>query len=967
MIGFALTTALFLFWGLIGYAVVRTVHPWRPLLENLLVAPVVGVATSVLLVFLLNRAGLPVQSYGAGLAGALLIAGSVQAWRFRVRPDVAMCLSFAGVLAVAMFLTGRPMLDFNLAWLSYVNDDMTNYVLGAERFLRHGFAETPDPDTLIKGRDYSQFFWFFFVAGIVRPGSELLLAWVQSFTGLTGHQVFMPTMLALHLGLIAATGAMTHRFRPSARAALVACALMGGSALSTLGVLYQLIAQVAGLGLLVAAVLLAMPTAPEPTARRALRLGALVGIVATALLIVYPEVFPFFGAALLLYIMYVLVRQRCLLATLWRSWAASGLTGLLLLNTYVPIALVFLLIQVGSGTRASDVEVSLFPYFLLPSGFADLWGLQNMFVLSKDPELSRTIQAGAFMLVLSTLIAVRRSFSGLPPAMVVLVMLAIAVRFFTGRLDFALFKLAMFVQPFLLGMLVIEAWRRRWDARLLLVPLIGVSIYGLTGQSGYVARSRGNYNEVPFASSGDIAAEFRNLVEARPGQDLILGTTNVVLAKLEVAYTAGRSANLPSRDFFYPIVRAISSFLPDKSITSTGLVLLNDVEQEMPMEHFNMVGAVDEGPLTDMFRVNGLGAPRTSSCPVLIRESGRQTVFNRWHDQGASADANFRVWDCHTVQNQLVFVHSELGQNYYQFGEIYYGTSRPRVAYYQLELDPMEPGRSMTGIGRYLLFRVLNPTPRVRVVLDVTASMRADGVNKLPLASAIGANREPFVATGRGAARLFSPPIEPQQLPSGQYLAIDMGEDGRRFPEERLGLMALYGTDVPMDRRELVGFARDISVISEDEYTRLRPPSAIATFPDDLNQPSLEYSGLYEDGWTGEDAYAVLQQPPDSQALQLRGMLPLVTSEYRGTAISVLVDGHEVANNWVDQGEFTMCVPIEPADRRRRVELRFAQPQQFPVGDSRPVGALLRYVGFADAGTTCAPLPNSAQVVGPPQ
>jgi hypothetical protein len=324
--------------------------------------------------------------------------------------------------------------------------------------------------------------------------------------------------------------------------------------------------------------------------------------------------------------------------------------------------------------------------------------------------------------------------------------------------------------------------------------------------------------------------------------------------------------------------------------------------------------------------------------------------------------SNFRVWDCHTVQNQLVFVHSELGQHYYQFGEIYYGTSRPRVAYYQLELDPMEPGRSMSGVGRYFLFRVLNPTSRVRVVLDITASMRADGVNRLPPASAIGTSRVPFTVSGRGAARLISPPIEPQRLQSGQFIAIDMGEEGRRFPEERLGLMALYGTDVPMDRRELVGFARDISVISEDEYAQLRPPSAITSFPDSLNVPTLEFSGLYEDGWTGEDVYAVLQQPPDNQMLQVRGMLPLVTSDYLGTSVSVNIDGHEVANRWVDQGEFTLCVPIDRAERRRKVELRFAQPQQFPLGDSRPVGALLRYFGFVDDRTGCATATsNSAQ------
>src|SRR4030081_1169850 len=98
MIAFALTVALFLFWGVIGYAVVKTLYPWRPTLENLLLAPIIGVATSVLLVFLLNRTGLPVRTYGAGLAGLLLIVAAFQSWRFRIRPDVANCISFAGVL-----------------------------------------------------------------------------------------------------------------------------------------------------------------------------------------------------------------------------------------------------------------------------------------------------------------------------------------------------------------------------------------------------------------------------------------------------------------------------------------------------------------------------------------------------------------------------------------------------------------------------------------------------------------------------------------------------------------------------------------------------------------------------------------------------------------------------------------------------------------------------------------------------
>src|SRR5438270_3264044 len=140
MIALALTAALFLFFGLIGHAVLRIVHPWRPTLENLLLSPVIGVATSVLLVFVFNRAGLPVHVFGLFLAIALLAVGGAMAWRYRLKPNVPLCLSFGGLLGVALLLTGRPMLDFDLGWLSYVNDDMTNYVLGAQRFLEHGFV-----------------------------------------------------------------------------------------------------------------------------------------------------------------------------------------------------------------------------------------------------------------------------------------------------------------------------------------------------------------------------------------------------------------------------------------------------------------------------------------------------------------------------------------------------------------------------------------------------------------------------------------------------------------------------------------------------------------------------------------------------------------------------------------------------------------------------------------------------------
>src|SRR5438270_13655408 len=109
MIALALTSTLFLFWGLIGHAVLCLLYPWRPKLETLLLSPVVGVATAVLLVFVLNRAGLAVRTFGLYLAVALLAVGLVFAWRQRQWPNVPLLISFGGLLGVAMLLTGRPM------------------------------------------------------------------------------------------------------------------------------------------------------------------------------------------------------------------------------------------------------------------------------------------------------------------------------------------------------------------------------------------------------------------------------------------------------------------------------------------------------------------------------------------------------------------------------------------------------------------------------------------------------------------------------------------------------------------------------------------------------------------------------------------------------------------------------------------------------------------------------------------
>jgi hypothetical protein len=244
------------------------------------------------------------------------------------------------------------------------------------------------------------------------------------------------------------------------------------------------------------------------------------------------------------------------------------------------------------------------------------------------------------------------------------------------------------------------------------------------------------------------------------------------------------------------------------------------------------------------------------------------------------------------------------------------------------------------------LFRALNPSQSTRLVLDLTASYKGDGENLLPPAAAIGATRESFPMTGRGSARVFSPPLTPQIINGEPYLAIDMGVDGQYFPEHRTGLMSLYGADYRVDSRRMTGFARDISLVSEDDYQHLAPPSAIRDFLVDLANPDLEYSGLYEDGAASESAFLGLTQPADDSMLVVKGVVPQTDDPDFTTEVRVLVDGHEVARQLLVTGRFEVWGAAPPGAGRRRVELHFSKIQHLPGDDQRPVAAIIQMVGF---------------------
>ena len=110
----------------------------------------------------------------------------------------------------------------------------------------------------------------------------------------------------------------------------------------------------------------------------------------------------------------------------------------------------------------------------------------------------------------------------------------------------------------------------------------------------------------------------------------------------------------------------------------------------------------------------------------------------------------------------------------------------------------------MTAVGRRGMFQVLRPSPGMRLVFELTSSLAADADNHLPAgAEVIGSSRQRLGLTGRGSARVFSPPMDPQEIDGRSFVAFDLGRDAVPFRQPRSGLMRLYGRNISLDRRWL--------------------------------------------------------------------------------------------------------------------------------------------------------------------
>jgi hypothetical protein len=446
-------------WGIL--ALLR-VTP-RP--ADILVSPGFGVACVVLPTVLLNRLNIPVGKFalalGIVLLGLALFGLLRRASEFKGR-DV---LAFLPFIALAFLLTGWPLFVFGVSWVSYANDDMANYTLGALRFVDHGYFDVPVFNQFIHNIDIPQFGWFLHDLDNERFGVDEFLAFVASVSKVSTLEVFMPTTVALHVAMVAGTAGLIYRGGRNRAAALLATFLLACSSLATFGVDYQLIAQVAGMAVLFCAMYFVcdLPVGSGLSRLDSAREVVIVSIALGAVGEIYPEVLPFVILPAVGLFAFRLAKREVKPVSLLK-WGAAISVGFLIATigylrnlTWVLFARVISTAGAASmntGSTPIDGEHPLlFPFYLIPTGVANYFGIYPLTTYPADPWLSLGIVVGfclAGIVAFATLVEIRR---GEPIAWINGLLGIMALLLFFKMSDFGLYKVAMYSQPFMLGTL----------------------------------------------------------------------------------------------------------------------------------------------------------------------------------------------------------------------------------------------------------------------------------------------------------------------------------------------------------------------------------------------------------------------------------------------------------------------------------------------------------------------------------
>jgi hypothetical protein len=934
---FALSVALFIYFWAVGYVIVWALHTRRDMVRNALLAPSVGVVATIYPSYVLSRLGLPVGTFAHMLTGlTAIIAIAAWAWWRPPLPGRRL-LPYIPIVVFAFVATGWPLLTQGFGWFGTVNPDMTNYVLDALRLVDQPFIRVPDPDVWLRQSDWSAYYVAFPVFG-ERSASDLLLAWVITLSREDGAMVYMSLMVALHVSLILAASALIST--PYRFARLSAVTVMSASAMLSLGVVVQLFGQILGLLLLCLGCVLYLSPFYRLARGALIRFAMLASAALAVLVLSYPEVLPFLALAFIVY--------HCIGVSDIRPFFLRGFFSLLAIgggaitliapDVLTLLAFMFHQMQAAAGAR-QNVDV-VFPYYLVPAGWAKLWGFSVYYGVG-GALLSLEILCGAFLTVFTLLSAIWLAWRREVAAVVTLVMAGLGVVLLTEGSGFGTFKLAMYIQPFLLTSAVLASYLllRTSSKRLphvLIVSAIAVSLVAANLRTQYQTIAA----TLPQSAGLKTAiTRLQELAQVPMSAPVLMDVPEYGQIALMAGFTRGRPISTVSGEAGWIRGRAGSGIVSPlfSSAARHEIVRLGSIaatyEQSLQF---------DLGESSSVHKFSRLKIPNENplSKTIMLTPAADQTVVNTSHSRPGAG--RYYLVPAANLRNHLALVDSTLGRT------IIPGVTT--VALWQRERDFASSG-GIQAVGRHILFEVFNARPDSRLLLEFTRGPLAADGQPLPPAEVIGVNRSEVEFVGYGAARMLSVPVTPRTIDGRTYVAIDMGVAPQKIMTPRSGLANLYNRHITLDPRVVVGWVRNISLLAADEVAAMTPPAAIDRFPAGLFHQGLLFSGLAEDGWMAETARVRLAAE-DAHTVRVMGSVPNISDLASGLTIELIVDGQPVTRRTVKPGDFELQAALPEGGGPRWIELRADKSIRLSGPDPRRVSLLVKSIALANEAAT---------------
>ena len=931
MIPLVLTCGVFLYWIVLGRAVLALCCRGLGVLRSWLIAPGVGFATLGIFLACLNQAGLPIKVVAWPLSFSLLALALWIIWIRQIKLPIKTLLPFLGAILFLLLWSSWPMLRFGFHWLSYVNDDFANYCLSAEKFKDFGFYKLPTKEELY-GTDYSQYYWFMHAIQLMRFGSEHAVAWLSSLTGKASLEVFMPTIMAFTMAQSFAAAALVLAKGKYKSHALWTSVLLSFSPMFLFGSLYQLIAQVSGVCLLLCLIVLLTTSLRTRKRRKVLIHAIATSIVGAALCIFYPEVTPFAALSVGLYVCIKWVRMR-ILPGAEIVLLEYTIIGVLIILRHNAISYLYTLAnQLVGGTRAVDLSLSLFPFFLIPSGLASIFGLQAMNQDLTNPWASIVIFAGFLLLINCIIFAFKQTYKGSAVGCLLIVELGFAALLYRSGNDFGLYKIVMFTQPLLMAALACTfiSINKRYALWILSLGLFGLTAStALIYTRGSIGAGGGMTGEVSLASQ---------LIAHRPKapdkqKHWVSDIDNVSAAKLVAGFYRGTDISFICRDYFYPVFLPRSDWPYVKYFPNW-----KQFDQAVDIMTERTKSAFVVKPLYGTTFSETVAFKKTDAY---LGEVSELSLFNKITQSTAPSDSLLILSKPGEVKNRLAFIHSEKGNQYY-LGD------RRKISYFQQEDDYFGNHSYFNGIGQFMLLRIENPSPMIYLRISATKTLMGNGHTAWsPGAAILADNRLSLGAVGSGAINLIVGPLKPVWLDGEAYVAIDFNQTAISLPTRRTWLKALYNSNINLDYRRLVGFGRDISALSPEEFNTLDRPRGLGRFPADIvSARGLEYSGIYEDGWISPDAHFVLAGPEAKDQIRIKGFIPDLPGISQTQELTICLNNKFHYTVSTRPGEFDWAIPVPANARFTQLDIHSESHAVLPDLDARPVAAKLTYIGL---------------------